>query len=144
MNNQNNISLQSKFFTLDEDLVWDSGIGDKNFISSDYPNFKIVNGVWYIPKGTQWDGTSNVPNGPEDPNKPGFPITWKASLIHDLGCESWYYKCFPYQRRRIDRFFFQLLKEDKFEYRKLYYLGVMCYGFLMEFLYWSILSKKSC
>ena len=142
MNNQNNIN--TKEFVLDIDLSWDSKVKDKNFIAPDNSGFKITDGVWFIPKGTEWDGTTYVPDGPEDPNKPGFPITWKASLIHDMGCRYWYYKCFPYNRRKINKFFFQLMKEVKFEYRRLYYWGVSIYGAFLDFLYSTILRKKPC
>jgi len=94
------IPLKQTELTLDVDLVWDSGIRGMNFTAPDGSGFKIVDGVWYIPKGTKWDGTTGVPDGPEDPNKPGFPITWKASLIHDMGTKYWRYKCFPYKRGR--------------------------------------------
>jgi len=129
---------------LDIDLVWDSGIRSKNFVATDGSGFKVVDGVWYIAKGTRWDGTTNVPDGPEDPNKPGFPITWKASLIHDMGCKYWLFKCFPYSRMKINKFFFKLMKEVKFEYRKLYYLGVSIWGIIKIILYHTILSKKEC
>ena len=129
---------------LDEELIWDSGVKGVYFLAPDALGFKIINGIWYIPQGWIWDGTTGVPDGPEDPNKPGYPITWKASLIHDIGCKYWYYKCFPYKRGQIDKFFFYLLGEVNFEFKRLYYVGVHAYGLWVALLYHTLFSKLEC
>ncbi len=117
-----------KVFILDVDITWDSETRNKYFISKD-KNLVIIDGIWYIKKGVQWDGVTHFIDGPEDLDKPGFPITWFATLIHDLGCKYWNEDLdFPYSRFQIDNFFFKLLKKIKFIYSKLYYLCVFSFS----------------
>lgn len=111
---------------LDEDLVWDSGKRGRNWKCAD--GFcEIIDGYCYIKKGKIWDGTTFVPDGPEDPNKPGYPVTWKASLIHDIGCAETYNINFPYSRDEIDVYFRKELVKCGFEHPSLYYRGVWAF-----------------
>lgn len=121
-----------KEFQLKEDYVWDSRKKGVNLhITDDKWNLEltIVDGVWHIKKGFFWDGTTWVPDGPEDINKPGYPITWKASLIHDVGYISLRQKTFykQYSRKEIDIYFQELLEEVGYNI-KLYYNGVRLFG----------------
>ena len=137
------ISRQTNL-VLDIDLEWNSGTKGVYFIHPAGYGFKIIDGIWYIPKGYYWNGCNYVWDGREDPNKKGFPITWKASLIHDIGCKYWRYNCFPYARPAIDKFFFNLLKEVNFKWDKTYYIGVRSDGILKEIMYSTVLSKRKC
>jgi hypothetical protein len=136
------MELKQTDLILNVDCVWNSYDRLKNFKAPDDSGFKIVDGVWFIPKGTKWDGTTGVPDGIDDPNKPGFPITWQASLIHDIGCRYWYYKSFPYKRSQLDKYFFKLLEDVNFNLSWLYFIGVRINSIYLEILYKTIFSKK--
>ena len=105
----------------DESVNWDSGYQSWFFISE---------GVWYIQAGTMWDGATAVPDGKEDPDKPGYPILWLASLIHDLGYMGLDDDSFPLSRNEIDRLFRRFMKQSNFKYRKIYYFGVRYFGYI--------------
>jgi hypothetical protein len=113
--------------TLDRDVQIRIGDG-KNWGSED-SSFFIRDGVWNLKKGINWDGTTVVPDGRPDAEIPTYPITWRASLCHDMG----YYtlnrdKSFPYTRKEVDKVFLQLMLESGFKYAYLYYWGVRKFG----------------
>lgn len=112
---------------LDEDIAWDSGKRGVNFTSTD-GFLKIIDGIWWIKKGYKWNGCTGVDDGPPDPNKKNYPITWKASLIHDLGCGYSDDPSFPYKRREIDNYFRILLEEINFKFSDLYWHGVVFFS----------------
>jgi hypothetical protein len=123
-------------YILDQNVVWDSGIRGIDWESDEFPWLIIDDGHWFISCGVCWDGATGVPDGPEDPNKKGFPISWLATLIHDIGYLMLQAdEDFPYSRKQIDLFFKQLLKEARFKLYNLYYFGVRVFGGL-----WSRLS----
>lgn len=124
-----------------ETIVWDSGKRDVNWESKDRL-LVITNGFWHIKVGYEWDGTSGVPDGPfiTDHLPPVYtidnkvPITWKASLIHDIGYEYMDEEDFPYTRKEIDNYFRILLEECGFKYSKLYWWGVRTLGAIYHWL----------
>lgn len=92
--------------------------------------YEIVNGMWTVFPGYVWDGATWVPDGRADIVKPNLPVTWKATLIHDIGYEglSKFGKTYPYTRKQIDMLFRDKLKEVNFKYTNLYYWGVRKFG----------------
>ena len=127
---------------LDETTIYDTGKNGVNFKSPD-GLFEIRDGVAYAYPGIEWDGTTAVPDGGQDPNKPGFPISWKASLFHDLGCkyvrESEVFRQY-YTRADWNRYFYNLLVSVKFKLAWLYYLGVSFFG---TFIVWKTWIKST-
>lgn len=122
--------------TLTQSFTWDSGKKGVNWESEDRMLI-IINGVWHIKYGFEWDGTTGVSDGPylKEPHhapilssKHDIPITWMASLIHDLGYVYMDEKDFPYSRKEIDIYFHQLLVKCGFKYHKLYLWGVRKLG----------------
>lgn len=137
-------------YELTQDIIWDSEKPEVNYISED-KMLEISCGEWCIKKGFRWNGTTAVPDGMEV-EKPEevpvksisghpIPITWKASLIHDIGCREVYNKGFPYKRKEVDKIFFKLLKEIKFSYAKLYYVGVRMFSIFAAKIFW-LFGKK--
>jgi hypothetical protein len=117
------------FLVLNEDIAVDIGPESKNWDSGYQDWFYIQNGFWFISHNTIWDGATLVPDGPEDPNKKGYPILWLASLIHDLGYMSYMDdEGFPYSRKEIDKIFKRLMKEANFKPYSIYYRGVRWFG----------------
>lgn len=120
---------------LNETTIYDTGKSGVNFKSPD-GLFEIKDGVAYAYPGIEWDGTTIIDDGCEDPNKPGYPITWKASLFHDLGCkylnESSEFRKL-YNRFDIDRWFYRLLKISHFRLAWFYYAGVTAFT-----LFWNL------
>ena len=106
-----------------------------NWDSADKDWFFIDDGVWYIAKGVAWDGASGVPDGDEDPNKPGYPALWLASLIHDLGYMFMDEDDFPYSRFEIDQAFEYFMLEAGFKYTRVYFLAVRLFGGIWHTLY---------
>ena len=106
---------------------------------------EISAGEWMIKKGFKWNGTTAVPDGPNhpDPNsipvmslsKHPIPLTWEASLVHDVGCKYIYEEGFPYTRKEVDQIFYALLKKINFKYAKLYYIGVRLFGIIFGKLF---------
>jgi hypothetical protein len=92
--------------------------------------YEIVAGVWTIFAGYVWDGATWVPDGDPDPARPNFPVTWKATLIHDIGYSGLrkFGKAFPYTRKQLDVLFREKLKEVNFKYANAYYWGVRRFG----------------
>lgn len=121
---------------LTEDVTWDSGKRGVNWKSSD-SKLVIVDGFWKMVKGYVWDGATGVPDGPNLPPEEKVPvksstgkvpITWIASLIHDIGYEYMDESGFPYTREEIDKFLYVLLKKCDFKYPRLYWRGVRIIG----------------
>ena len=117
-----------EFLVLDVDTATDIGPKDRSWDSVDQNWFFINSGVWFIYKGTIWDGATAVPDGREDPNKEGYPILWLATLIHDLGYMFMHDPDFPYSRREIDDMFRDLMEQAGFKFTVVYYLGVRWFG----------------
>jgi hypothetical protein len=116
--------------TLDIQTSFDTGKRGVNY-KSESGLFEIVDGVAVFHPGIKWDGTTAVPDGGEDYHKPGFPVSWKASLVHDqfcgeLGKSREFRKL--YSRRDADHYFYQLLREVKFPFAVVYYIGVRFFG----------------
>jgi len=116
------------FLVLDENLAIPVGKKIVSWSDSTQDWFFIEDGVWFISLDTIWDGATGVPDGKEDPNKPGYPVLWKASLIHDLGYMFMEHEDFPYSRKEIDAIFLELMKDADFRCAFLYYLGVRSFG----------------
>ena len=134
-----------KFLVLDEDIAIPISLNDRNWDGSDQDWFFIDSGVWYIKRGTIWDGATAVPDGRESPTKPGYPLLWLASLIHDLGYMFMCCDDFPYTRKEIDDIFMRLMKAVNFPLRQVYYLGVRIFGGVWERIfaaYRDIMKKE--
>lgn len=120
---------------LDEQFEYDTKKRGINWISSD-GLFEIKDGMAICRPGIEWDGTTSVSDGGPDSSKPNFPITWKASLIHDQFCkytrESEEFRK-HYSRTDGDRYFYELLKESNFKWAIVYYAGVRFWS-LVAFL----------
>jgi len=127
-----------KYLILDEDIAVDIGPSDKNWSSEKYPWFYIEDGIWHIQKNTIWDGATLAYDGPESEDKPGYPILWLSTLIHDVGCMGIYdTEDFPYTRRQVDRIFRRQMKEVGFELYNIYYRAVRHIGtFFSEVISW--------
>lgn len=127
---------------LDETTLFDTGKTGVNFVSPD-GLFEIKDGIAYAHPGIEWDGTTSVPDGRGDPQKPYYPISWKASLFHDLGCkyvrESEEFRKL-YSRYDWDRYFYKLLISVKFKHAWLYYLGARFFG---TFIIWKTWIKST-
>ena len=121
-----------KFLVLDEDIAIPISLNDRNWDGSDQDWFFIDSGVWYIKRGTIWDGATAVPDGGDSPTKPGYPLLWLASLIHDLGYMFMCEHDFPYTRKEIDKIFDQLMQKANFRFHDIYYLGVRWFGGIWE------------
>jgi len=120
--------MNKTFPVLDENIAIYIGDAIKNWDGGDQDWFYIHNGWWFIKKGTIWDGATIVSDGPEDPKKPGYPITWLATLIHDLGYMFMLEDDFPYTRKQLDKIFYDFMEKVNFKYSKLYYKGVRIFG----------------
>lgn len=66
------------------------------------------------------------------------PYTYYASMVHDVLYQ--YKRCAPVTRKETDLIFLQLLKEAKFMWANIFYLGVRGFGWL--FRGWKYKSKK--
>ena len=126
-------------FTLDEDFVWNCGINLNNHFSYLCNNKEIVSidksGNILVRKGYMWDGCSPKINlvfveiGTWDGDinlNTGKPETYYASLIHDVLYQFRDESDFPFTRKQIDNFFYELLKN--FKYKKVYYWSVRIFG----------------
>ena len=123
------------FYILDEDLSVPIGCKKVSWYSNDQDWFFIESGVWWIKQFTIWDGVTLFWEGRPDPNKSGYPKTWLATLVHDLGR---YYiddPAFPYSRQEIDKFFYNLLRKAGSPLALPYYAGVVLFGGLWERLH---------
>lgn len=117
------------FLVLDSDVAVDIGPKNFNWDSGDQEWFYIQDGVWYIAKGTIWDGATLAPDGLEDPLHPSYPILWFPTLLHDLGYMALTdYDDFPYTRRQVDKLFLKYMTQVDFKYRKFYYRAVRWFG----------------
>ena len=125
---------------LDQQFEYDTGKRGIHWISPD-GLFGIYDGVAICLPGIEWDGTTAICDGEPDPLKPNFPITWKASLIHDMGCRSLnesaeFRKHFS--RFEVDLWFYKELKRIRFKSAVIYYAGVTAFTlfwYVKRFLY---------
>lgn len=116
-----------KALILDEDIVIQLSDNSISWDASDQDWFYIQDGMWILEKGIIWDGATGVPDGDEDPKKPGFPVTWLASLCHDVGL-AYLDDDFPHTKKEIDKIFYKLLRQANFKYAWVYYAGVRTFG----------------
>jgi len=84
-----------------------------------------------------WDGCSpkivlgngqfvvGTPDGYKDSSME-FPITWKASLIHDAFYQ--YLHVIPFHKKEVDKIFRDLLKQVEFDLWWVYYMAVRIRG----------------
>jgi len=116
--------------TLTSDVIY---VTEKKNVSWFSGDLLIADGVWTVIKNFTWNGTTAVPDGPNlsdashvpvQSSTGKVPITWKASLIHDIGIKYVMYPNFPYTRAEVDWMFKLLLDECNFKYAWLYYIGV--------------------
>lgn len=77
---------------------------------------KVWDGYVTIKKGYSWDGCSFAPDTIE---------TYIASCIHDA-----FYQFHFITRKRADKAFYDLLKQNKFPFAKIYYISVRLFGFI--------------
>lgn len=124
-----------KFYVLDENLALLLTPKETTWHSNEQDWFFIEDGIWFIEEGVVWDGATGAPDGRSDPEKPHYPITWLASLIHDLGV-MFIEEDFPLTRKQVDKIFYRELKKVEFKYSKLYYAGVRILGPI-----WSVIFK---
>lgn len=97
-----------------------------------------ANGILTIFKGYGWDGCSpkirigsvvlGVWDGPPDPSNKGLPLTWEASLVHDLLCQFEKHPQMFMTRKMIDDEFKKILIQKKFAKAERYYLAVRWLG----------------
>ena len=87
--------------------------------------------------GKKWFGKDQFIIGTPDGYRniledfPGnFPLTWKASLIHDAFYQ--YLHVIPIIKKEVDKIFRDILKEEKFFLWRLYYLAVCLLGGLRK------------
>lgn len=118
---------------LDQEVSFDTGKRGINWIAPD-GLFEVKDGIALCHPGIEWDGTTSVPDGGPDPDNPQYPLTWKASLIHDQFCK--YTRTSKefnkyYSRADGDWYLYKLLKKCHFKWAEVYYLGVR---------FWSIVS----
>ncbi len=118
---------------LDQRFEYDTGKRGVDWMSPD-GLFEIRDGVAICFPGISWDGTTCVPDGGPDPVYPHYPLTWRASLIHDQICkytrESEEFRKY-YSRADGDRYLYKLLKSCHFKWAEVYYVGVR---------FWSIVA----
>ena len=127
-----------EFLVLDEDLAIEIGTSDKSWDSGEQDWYFIDRGTWFIKKSTIWDGATLAPDGRDDPEKPGFPILWLRSLLHDLG---YYWNSetddFPYTRKELDVIFKLYMNKSGFKYSYIYYKAVRWFGGIAsKFSHW--------
>jgi hypothetical protein len=93
---------------------------------------EIIDGNIFIQPPFSWDGMTYFYDGDPDPENPEYPITWKATAVHDAICKYWDIddSNFPFNRLYGDIFLYDLLKQCKYKYSKL------CFSFART---WSIL-----
>ena len=79
----------------------------------------IIDGLWIIRSGYKWDGCTDVSDFKHDLDLiTKKPKTYYPSLCHDIGyryldiCP----ESFPYNKFKIDFFFFRLLRKFKFSF----------------------------
>jgi hypothetical protein len=116
------------FLVLDQDIAVYIGPSGTNWDAGDQDWFYINDGYWIVQAGTIWDGATAVWDGGEHPNKPGFPLLWCSSLIHDLGYVFMLEDGFPYTKKEIDKIFMRLMEAEGFKFSLIYYYGVRIFG----------------
>lgn len=115
----NKTFLVDSYYLDDKDNVWLKILHDGTLIvSKEYawdgctPKIKIGNFLFGI-----WDGRTFE----------GFPVTYRASLLHDV-LYQFRHLGIPLSRREIDKLFLSLMPKFKLKY--LYYLAVRIFGSL--------------
>lgn len=129
---------------LTEDFTYKLHIKPKSAWKSKSGKVEITeDGLIIIRKGYKWDGTSCVPDGQYineelvpvySSSDKGVPITWMASLIHDVLYYHLDEEGFPYERKDCDNIFRVLLEEALFSFSNLYWLGVRLFGGIYRIL----------
>ena len=76
----------------------------------------IVNGYITIREGYSWNGCTFAPD---------FETTLDASCVHDA-----FYQFHFAPRKVADKVFYDLLKQNKFIFAKIYYISVRIFGWL--------------
>ena len=125
---------------LDENIALPMSDSDVCWYSSTQDWFFIENGIWVMSQGIIWDGATGVPDGDEDPNKPGYPKLWLASLVHDLGL-AFLEEELPHTKKEIDKMFLVLMKRAGFKWRWVYYIGVRTFGTIWSHIFDFIQDK---
>ena len=128
-----------KKFILSEDFIFDTEIKTITYYSKD-GMIEIVNGILKIKKEFAWDGMTGFYDGEPDLQNPQYPITWKATLIHDVICKYWNEdnENFPISRFQGDRFFLQFLMSIGFKFSYFYFIFVRLWSIL------RVIGKFSC
>lgn len=100
-------------YTLKEPLYTYSVELKDVYFSNDW--IMVCNGFITIKKGYSWDGCTFAPDTIE---------THIASCVHDA--------CYQFKVNRLksDRCFYDLLKQNKFSFAKIYYISVRLFGFI--------------
>jgi len=128
-------------YELEKDFTWNSG----KAVAKDYEfadpkgNVRLIikaDGAITVPKGYAWDGCTpkvclldvlvGVPDGAVHV-RTGKPKTYHASLIHDA-LYQFLDSGLPYSRGDADDFFLNLLTENGFIPRYVYYWAVRLFG----------------
>lgn len=141
----------SWLYRLDEHHPWKCGLTfDRDYVYYDAKKEKVrliieAEGWITVMKGYSWNGCSpkfclfdlniGTPDGVVH-KCTGRPKTYYASLVHDALYQFLREKC-PVSRRQADAFFLQLMKDDDFCLRHIYWLGVRLFGWIV----WA--GKKS-
>lgn len=103
---------------------------DNSIINKD---FTLYGNRLTVSEGFSWDGCSpkfrlfgKVWGTPDGRIVDGKPITWEASLVHDILYK--YLESLPFIRKEVDKIFYELLKRKKFKWAKVYYIAVRRLG----------------
>ena len=75
----------------------------------------VCNGFITINKGYSWDGCSFAIDTPQ---------TYAASCVHDALYQ------FKIDKMKSDKAFYDLLKQNGFQFAKIYYISVRLFGFI--------------
>lgn len=83
-------------------------------------------GKLVIYPGYCWDGATCAPD---------FPEVLRATLIHDIMCQLNNQPDWPYMRDDADYEFRRVSREDKFKFRLIYFVAVLLFGMIKEYLF---------
>ena len=106
--------MQTYKFTLTANLYAYSRELKDVYFSNDW--IMVCNGFITVKIGYSWDGCTFAPDPIE---------THIASCVHDA-----FYQFHFITRKRADKAFYDLLKQNKFPFAKIYYISVRLFGFL--------------